>query len=172
MADEKPKTPSAPAPASSAKKGGALGTILGIVLSAVFAAGGAFGGVKLGAMQSPHHEEKPQHEEAPAIPTVRAPGVTVPLETFLITTNDANGKSRAIKLTLALELRHKETEEAIKPFIPRIRDSALSYLRGIPFEEATSSQHVEKMRTELLERFTKLGAISIEQILITDFVTQ
>jgi hypothetical protein len=28
------------------------------------------------------------------------------------------------------------------------------------------------MRGELLERFTKLGAIAIEQILITDFVTQ
>lgn len=168
MADDKSKAPPAAATPPAPKK---TGTILGVILSAVLATAGAFGGAKLGVASAAGHKEA-EREHAPAIPTVHAPGVTVPLEPFLVTTSDATGKQRAIKLTLALELRPKETDEAIKPFVPRIRDSGLSYLRALPYEEATSNQHVEKMREELLERFTKLGALSIEQILITDFVTQ
>jgi len=168
MADEKSKAPPAAAAPPAPKK---TGTIIGIVVSAVLSTGGAFGGAKLGIASAAGHKE-PEHEAAHTIPTVRAPGVTVPLEPFLVTTSDATGKQRAIKLTLALELRAQEKDEAIKPFVPRMRDSALSYLRALPYEEATNNQHVEKMREELLERFTKLGALSIEQILITDFVTQ
>lgn len=172
MADEKSKAPPAAAPPPAAKKGGVAGTAIGIVLTALLSAGGAFGGAKFGAASAAAKHPSPEGEHAPGIPTVRAPGLTMPLEPFLVTVNDASGKPRAVKVTLALELRPHELEEALKPFVPRLRDATLTYLRALTFEEAANNQHVEKMRGDLLERFTKLGAIAIEQILITDFVTQ
>jgi len=171
VADEKSKAPPPAAPPAAAKKGVA-GTVIGVVLTALLSTGGAFGGAKFGAASAAAAHPNPEAEHAPGIPTVRAPGVTMPLEPFLVTVNDASGKPRAVKVTLALELRPHELEEALKPFVPRLRDATLTYLRALTFEEAANNQHVEKMRAELLERFTKLGAIAIEQILITDFVTQ
>ncbi len=171
MADEKSKAPPAAAVPAAPKKGIA-GTAIGILLTAVLSGGAAFGGAKFGAasVQPAHPEGEGEH--AAGIPTVRAPGITMPLEPFLVTVNDATGKPRAVKVTLALELRPHELEEALKPFVPRLRDATLTYLRALTFEEAANNQHVEKMRGELLERFIKLGAIAIDQILITDFVTQ
>ena len=170
MAEESKKDPPADAKPAPAKKGVA-GTIIGIVLTALVATGGAFGGAKLGTRSAAAHAP----EEAPPAPTVvavRPPGATVALEPFLVTVSDAAGKPRAIKVTIALELRHNEKEEALKPFVPRIRDAMLSYLRALPYEDAADSAHVERMRSDMLERFTKLGAFSVEQVLITDFVTQ
>lgn len=175
MADEKSKAPPAGTiPPPPAKKGGSgvVGTIVGILLTALLSGGAAFGGAKFGAASAgPKHEEA-EHEHAAGIPTVRAPGVTVPLDPFLVAVNDQSGKQRAVKITLVLELRPLEQAEALKAFVPRLRDSTLSYLRGLTFEEASNAQHVEKMRTELLERYIKLGAIAIDSVLITDFVTQ
>lgn len=177
MADEKSKAPPAGTiPPPPVKKGGGggsvVGTIVGVVLTAVLSGGAAFGGAKFGAAQAGGKHEEAEHERAPGIPTVRAPGVTVPLDPFLVGINDAAGKQRAVKLTLVLELRPLEKAEEMKAFVPRLRDSTLSYLRGLTFEEASSAQHVEKMRGELLERYAKLGAIAIDQVLITDFVAQ
>ncbi len=170
MADEKSKAPPAVTIAPPPKKG-AAGTAIGVLLTAVLSAGAAFGGAKFGAasVKPAHPEGEGEHA---AVPTVRAPGLTMPLEPFLVTVNDATGKPRAVKVTLALELRPHELEEALKPYVPRLRDATLTYLRALTFEEAANNQHVEKMRGELLERFIKLGAIAIDQILITDFVTQ
>lgn len=178
MADEKEKEKdkdkdkaAADAKAAPAKKGGAAGTAIGIVLTALFATGGAFGGAKLGAGKAAPRPE--QHEpEVKGIPTVRPPGATVALEPFLLTVNDAQQKPHAIKLTIVLELRPNEKEDVMKPFIPRIRDAMLSYLRALTYEEASNNEHVERMRGELIERFSKLGAIQIDQVLITDFVMQ
>lgn len=176
MADEKSKAPPAgtipPPPAKKGGGGSIVGTIIGVVLTAVLSGGAAFGGAKFGAAQAGGKHEEPEREHAAGIPTVRAPGVTVPLDPFLVGINDATGKQRAVKLTLVLELRPLEKAEEMKAFVPRLRDSTLSYLRGLTFEEASNAQHVEKMRTELLDRYAKLGAIAIDQVLITDFVAQ
>jgi flagellar basal body-associated protein FliL len=163
MADEQAK------PAAPEKKGsGIVGIVLGILIPAALAAGGGFGGARLAAA---HHA--PAHApEIPAQKTVKAPGPTVALESFVTTISDANGKAHALKLTLAVELEATAKEEAIKPFLPRMRDSTLSYLRALTFEEATDSARVEAMRTDLLERYERLGVINADKILITDFVAQ
>jgi flagellar basal body-associated protein FliL len=172
VADEKSKAPPAVTIAPPPPKKSAAGTVVGILLTAILSGGAAFGGAKFGAASSAGAHSGAEGEQAAGIPTIRPPGVTMPLEPFLVTVNDASGKPRAVKVTLALELRPTEKEEALKLFVPRLRDATLTYLRALTFEEAANNQHVEKMRGELLERFTKLGAIAIEQILITDFVTQ
>lgn len=170
MAEESKKEPAADAKAAPAKKG-AAGTVIGVALTALVATGGAFAGARLGTRSAAAHTT----EEAPAAPTVvavRPPGATVALDAFLVTVSDAAGKQRAIKVTIALELRHGEKEDALKPFVPRIRDATLGYLRALAYEDAADSGHVERMRADMLERFAKLGAFSVEQVLITDFVTQ
>lgn len=169
--------PEAPAPAaakaeSPKRSGSPVATAIGILLTAVLAGGAAFGGAKMGsrgAAPAAAHESDP-HDLKPPHP--KAPGATIALEPFLLTVADAEGKQRAIKVTLALELKPEEKEDAFKPFVPRIRDATLGYLRALSFEEAADSARVEKMRTELLERCEKLGAYAVEKVLITDFVTQ
>ena len=164
MADEQAK----PAAEPEKKGGGIVGIVLGILIPAALAAGGGFGGARLAAAQhAPAHAP-----EVPAQEMVKAPGPTVALESFVTTIADANGKAHALKLTIAVELEATAKEEAIKPFLPRMRDTTLSYLRAMSFEEATDSARVETLRTDLLERFEKLGVISADKILITDFVAQ
>ncbi len=165
MADEQAK---APAAAPEKKGSGILGIVLGILIPAALAAGGGFGGARLAAA----HSATPHVAEIPAQKTVKAPGPTVALDSFVTTIADANGRAHALKLTLAVELEATAKEEAIKPFLPRMRDSTLSYLRAMSFEEASDSSRVETLRTDLLERYVKLGVVAADKILITDFVAQ
>jgi hypothetical protein len=44
--------------------------------------------------------------------------------------------------------------------------------RTLPLEQATDPAHVEKLRTELVERARRVGAVNAERILVTDFVIQ
>jgi flagellar basal body-associated protein FliL len=134
-----------------------------MLLPAILAAAAAFGGAKFGSGDA-HGAAKPE----PASPE---PGPTVPLEAFLVTLADQQ-KSHVLKLSLAIELKREAKEEELKIFIPRIRDTTLTYLRGLTFEEAASSAHVEQMRKDLIERFKTIGVASAERVLITDFVTQ
>jgi flagellar basal body-associated protein FliL len=137
---------------------------LAIVLPALLAAGAAFGGAKLASA----------HAAAPAAEHVehaKPPGPTVPLDPFLVTVADGNGKTHPMKVTIAIEFESTAKEEQIKAFAPRIRDATLTYLRKLTYDRATDSD-TEKLRAELLERVQKSGAESAERILITDFVVQ
>jgi flagellar basal body-associated protein FliL len=164
MADEQAK----PADKPEKKGGGVVGIVLGILIPAALAAGGGFGGARLAsASHAPAHAP-----EVPAQKMVKAPGPTLALEPFVTTISDSAGRAHALKLTIALELEPTAKEEAIKPFLPRLRDSTLSYLRTMTFEEASDNARVEALRTELLERYVKLGVVAADKILITDFVAQ
>lgn len=142
------------------------GAVVGVVLPALLAGAASFGGAKLGGSHA---------QAAPTIaaePAAKPPGPTVALEPFIVSPPDANGKLHAVKVTLAVELRHGAKEDQLKGFVPRVRDATLTFLRTRTFEELTDHAAVDAMRSELLARFTKLGLSAAEQVLITDFVTQ
>jgi len=153
MSDEQAKKPP---PESS----GAAAKVLGLLLPAILAGAAAFGGTKLGA--APH---------APPPHATSEPGPTVMLDPFIVTLSDA-GHPHVIKLTLAVELKHTAKAEEFKAFVPRIRDATLSYLRSLPYDEASSPARFEQMRTDLLEKLTKLGIHDAEHVLVTEFVAQ
>ncbi len=163
MSDPKPKEekPAEPKP----KGGGGVSPVV-LVLTAILAAGGAFGGAKLGASQPA--KEKIVMVEKEAEP----PGPTVTVEPFVVAVADKASKPHAMRLTLALELKPHAKDEEFKAFVPRIRDSVLSYLRGLEFEDVQKSDSIDQLRTDIKERVEKLGATAVEHVLITDFVAQ
>lgn len=163
-----PKPPAAETPAPAAKKGGGgIGMILGLVLPAMLAGGASYGATKAaGGGKGGHGQEAPAHVEA------KPPGPTVTLEPFLVVVVDGSRRGHPMKLSVAIEFGSLDKEDAVKPFVPRIRDAILAYVRTLSYEEAVDSQHSEKLRAELLERCHKAGAATAERVLITDLVSQ
>jgi flagellar basal body-associated protein FliL len=159
-----------PAPAK-AKGGGAVGMIVGILIPGLLAAGGSFGGARF-AEQHGGAVAKPAHVE-PSLPTEHhPPGPTIALEPFLVAVQDTAKHSHPMKLTVAVEFESTAKEEALKPFIPRIRDAILAHMRSLTYEDAVDQDHAAKLRNDILERIKKAGASSAERILITDLVSQ
>jgi flagellar basal body-associated protein FliL len=167
---EEPKSPEAVAPKKSPPG------MLMIILPALLAGGAAFGAVKFGSAHAATAAPAAQPERVRSLPP---PGPTVALEPFLVVTLDAAKKTHPMKVTLAVEFEAnpKESKEegkddALKVFIPRIRDAALSYFRVMSYEEAVDNAHSDKMRAELLEKFRAAGAVGAERVLLTDLVVQ
>ena len=138
-----------------------------ILLPALIAGGAAFGGAKLAAA----HGAPAQTIEHVTV-AVPPPGPTVALEPFVLLTPDASKKMHAMKVSLAVEFDEKTKEETLKSFTPRIRDSALTYLRGLSYEDSIDCAKSDKARTDLLEHFRTIGAVGATRVLITDLVVQ
>jgi flagellar basal body-associated protein FliL len=162
MSDEK-KTPAEPS-----SGGGGAGKILGILLPAIIAGAASFGGAKFASGHQAPAAPASEHAEA------KAPGPTLPLEPFLLTVPDGSKKAHAMKVTIAVEFdpAGAKGEEGFKSLVPRIRDSALSYLRTLTYEEVLDPTAGDKMRSDLLERAQTSGAPGAQRVLITDFVVQ
>jgi flagellar FliL protein len=162
MAEDEAKKAAAAAATTTQPKGGKGGP-LALILPALLAGGAAFGGAKLSGGPPP----APHVVEAAAEP----PGPTIALEPFLVSIADQQ-RPHVVKLTLAVELKHLAKEEEFKAYVPRIRDATLTYLRSLTFEEASNSDHLEQLRADIRERLKTIGATAVENVLITDFVTQ
>jgi flagellar basal body-associated protein FliL len=148
------------------KKG--LPAVLSILLPALIAGGAAFGGAKLSAARA----AGPAAPERVAVVAPPPPGPTVSLEPFVLVTPDLTKKMHPMRVTLAVEFEEKAKEETLKSFTPRIRDAALSYFRGLTYEEAVDGSKSDKVRTDLLDRFRAAGAVAANRVLITDLVIQ
>ena len=85
---------------------------------------------------------------------------------------DAAHHTHPMRVVLALEFDAHAKEETVTPFVPRIRDSAISHLRGISYEMASDPAQMDHLRTELLERFRGTGASGARRVLVTDLVVQ
>lgn len=165
MAEDTKKAPPAPPEAKSSGGGGKAAITL--VLTVVLAGGASFGGAKLGAAA-----HAPTHAAPTAHPTAVAPGPTIGLDPFLVTIAEPTGTPHVVKLTIAVELKQGKKEDDFKPFVPRVRDATLAYLRSLSYEEAQSAARFEQLRADLLERIEKLGVTTAEQVLVTDYITQ
>jgi flagellar basal body-associated protein FliL len=163
MAEDEAKKAAAAAAATTPPKGG-KGGIFALILPALLAGGAAFGGARIsgGPPPAPHVVEAAASEP---------PGPTVALDPFLVSIPEGQ-RSHVLKLTLAVELKHLAKEEEFRAYVPRIRDATLTYLRSLTFEEASNSEHLEQLRADIRERLKTIGATAVENVLITDFVTQ
>jgi flagellar FliL protein len=140
--------------------------MLMLIVTAALAGGASFAGAKFGSRA---HAE-PAH--AAVAHAVAPPGPTIAVDPFLVTIPDGKGPPHVLKLTIAIELKPAGKEDELKAFVPRIRDTTLTYLRALTYEEAQSTGRFERLRVDLLERIDKLGVTMVEQVLVTDFVTQ
>jgi flagellar FliL protein len=162
---EKDGKDAAPA-AGGGSKGGVVPMVVGILATAALSGGAAFGGARLAASKA--HAP----EAVTAKPQYAPPGITIQLDPFIAATTDGTGKSRTVKLTVAIELEKEAKEEEFKVFVPRIRDTTLTFLRTLNFEQMTQPDGIEKLRKDLLERVMGVGATQARQVLVTDLISQ
>lgn len=151
-------------PAAAAPKPGV--SVPGLLLPALLAGAAAFGGARIaGARGAGAHSTAAQRRAEP-------PGATVALEPFLVTVVDASRRTHPMRVTLALECDRSVSEEALRLFVPRIRDAGLRYLRGLTYENVVDNSRSDRIREELLEQFKATGVGGATRVLITDLVVQ
>lgn len=172
MSEKDPKKAEAPAEAEK-KKGGGAAMALGIVLPAVLAGAASFAGAKIAVAKASHGAAGGHGADhaAPA-PPPEPPGPTLTLEPFLMVTLDTQRRVHPMRVALAVEFSATTAQEATAAFTPRIRDAALVYLRALTYENATNTQRMESMRTDLLRSFREAGATTAQRVLVTDLVVQ
>jgi flagellar basal body-associated protein FliL len=150
-----------------------------LLLGAVVATGAsAAAGAVLGpSLAGKKNSEAAAHSAAIAAAAASGedapPGDAAALEPIIVDVRDATGELHHLKVSLAIELGHGVTEEEFKKLIPRIRDAAISYLRGLPFDQVTTPAKFDPIRTELGERIAHAaGKERVRRVLFTDFVAQ
>jgi flagellar basal body-associated protein FliL len=162
MSDSEEKKPDEKPP----KRTGSAALML--VLPALIAGVSAFAGARLSTV----HFSFPWPRAAHAAVAAPPPGPTISLEPFVLVTADAAKHMHPMRVALAIEFDAKAKEEVFKSFTPRIRDAALSYLRGLTYEDAVDAGESDRLRQDLLERFRGVGATAATRVLITDLVLQ
>ena len=93
-------------------------------------------------------------------------------EPFLMVTMDAQRRVHPMRVAIAVEFTTATPQESTAAFTPRIRDAALVYLRALTYENATNTERMEHMRTDLLRSFREAGAATAQRVLVTDLVVQ
>jgi flagellar basal body-associated protein FliL len=174
MSEKDPKKAEAPADAEKKKGGGGAAMAIGIVLPALLAGGAAFAGAKIAVAKASHGAAAGAHggdHAAPATPP-EPPGPTLTLEPFLMVTMDAQRRAHPMRVAIAVEFTTATPQESTAAFTPRIRDAALVYLRALTYENATNTERMEHMRTDLLRSFREAGAATAQRVLVTDLVVQ
>jgi flagellar basal body-associated protein FliL len=162
--EEEPKKP--------AKSSGKLFLIIGAVL----ATGGS---AAAGAVLGPSLATKGHAQSAAAAAAAASSehgeegGELAALDPIIVDIREANGDAHHLKVGIAVELGKGVTDEEFKRQVPRIRDSAISYLRSLRFDEISSPSKFDPIRTELGERIAHAsGKAKVQRVLFTDFVAQ
>lgn len=174
MADESTENADDKAAEPAKKKGPKLGLLM---IGAVLATGTS---AAAGAVLGPALAGKSQKDAAAVHGAASAqgegeapPGEAAALDPIIVDVREAGGEMHHLKVGLAVELGHGVTEEEFKKLVPRMRDAAISYLRGLPFDEIASPAKFDSIRSELGERIARAaGGKRVERVLFTDFVAQ
>jgi flagellar basal body-associated protein FliL len=171
MADEEKKESQTPPEAAGVppQSSGLVGKVLGIVLPTVFSGIAAFGGAKVAISSLPSAEE--QH--AKKVDEKKQPGLTIELKAFVVNVADEKtGENKPMKMSIAIELEKLAKKEEFEPFIPRIRDAILGYVRNLSYQQVTNPRTKERMTDDLLELVHKLGCEQAQRVLVQELVTQ
>jgi len=157
------------------KKSGKGGGKLFLILGAVIATGGsAAAGAVLGpSLAAKGHAPAGAASAASAEHAADEGGTVAALDPIIVDIREANGDMHHLKVGLAVELAKGVTDEEFKRQTPRIRDTAISYLRSLKFDEISSPTKFDPIRSELGERIAHAsGKAKVQRVLFTDFVAQ
>ena len=146
-----------------------LTVLLSVVLAGAAAAGGAIYMAKVSARS---RGAAPAHGSVAVAASTAPPGFTLQLEPFVLMCADTQHAFHAMRTTLALEFDTSAKEEDIRPFVARIRDTALTLLRTIAFEVISDPAQMDRVRHDLQARFVGTGVRGLSRVLITDLVVQ
>lgn len=109
----------------------------------------------------PKEEEEEEVELAPSF------------EPLVVDVHGEDDKIHHLKVGLAAEMAKGAKEEDFKIYSARGREAAVVYLRGLPFEVATSPEKFGQVREELCKRVRlAMGKHRVQKVIVTDFVAQ
>ncbi|MBM4358927.1 MAG: flagellar basal body-associated FliL family protein [Deltaproteobacteria bacterium] len=171
MADEDKKESQTPPAAAGvpAPSSGIVGKVLGVVLPTIFSGIAAFGGAKLAVSSLPTAED--QHGKK--VDEKKQPGLTIELKAFVVNVQDEKtGENKPMKMSVAIELEKLAKKEEFEPFIPRIRDAILGYVRNLSYQQVINPRTKERMTEDLLKIVHELGCEQAQRVLVQELVTQ
>lgn len=110
---------------------------------------------------------------APSDEDAREPlGEMFALEPFVVNLADPAGK-RYLKVQIALELDNERAVANAERAEPKLRDTVISLLTALTFEEVMTPEGKIRLRDELLERFNVvMRPDRVRNIYFTEFVVQ
>ena len=179
--EEEAKSPEGDGAKPAKKKGSKLVLLVlgAVVATATSAAAGAVLGPALTGGKPAKGEPPPRAAAAHAAAAAQGGEGEGPvsepaaLDPIIVDVREANGEMHHLKVGIAVELGVGVPEEEFKKLIPRMRDAAISFLRGLPFDDIASPQKFDAIRNELGERMSKAaGKGRVQRVLFTDFVAQ
>ncbi len=94
-------------------------------------------------------------------------------DVITVTLRDEQQRPVFLAVGLTFELAQDSDEGQIKKVLPIIRDSAVTYLRGVRPDELSGTQGIYRIREELLFRVNRIIApVTINDILFHEFTLQ
>jgi flagellar basal body-associated protein FliL len=157
-------------PKKPAKSSGRLFLIIGAVIAT---GGSAAAGAVLGPSLAKAHAPPPAAAAAASSEHGDEGGELAALDPIIVDIREINGDAHHLKVGIAVELGKGVTDEEFKKQVPRIRDSAISYLRSLKFDDVSTPSKFDPIRTELGERIAHAsGRAKVQRVLFTDFVAQ
>lgn len=98
---------------------------------------------------------------------------TIPLDEFLVNINSSTGKSRYLKIKLALMYTEKKHGEILIVNVSRIRDLIISDLRAMETDELLDPKGTKDMKSKILKNInTSLDKNIVKEVYITDLIVQ
>ena len=128
--------------------------IIGVVLLALIGAGAAFYILKKNTAESSdglEGEAAVEHKE----PEHALPPTFLPLESMVVNLADPGG-NRFVQLAITLQVQDMETSEAMKVYIPSIRNDILMLVSERTSEEILKPEGKEKLASDITERVSKV----------------
>jgi flagellar basal body-associated protein FliL len=157
-------------PKKPAKSSGRLILIIGAVIAT---GGSAAAGAVLGPSLAKNHAPPAAAAAAASSEHGEEGGELAALDPIIVDIRESNGDAHHLKVGIAVELGKGVTDEEFKKQVPRIRDSAISYLRSLKFDDVSTPSKFDPIRTELGERIAHAsGRARVQRVLFTDFVAQ
>jgi flagellar basal body-associated protein FliL len=116
-------------------------------------------------------EEEPEEEEKK--PKSSEVHEIQNLESIVVDTRSSDGSLRHIKVGLSIELAETTKEADFKSYVPRARESAISYFRTRDFEQLSDPKNFAQVVKDLnKEILLAVGKKRAKRVVITDFVAQ
>jgi flagellar protein FliL len=152
--------PAATAETAPKKSKKLLFIILGVVVLALLGAGGAFFILKKNTAEpSDGHEEEPVAEYHAPDPGV--PPTFLPLDSMVVNLADPGG-NRVVQLAITLQVQDTQTADAIKVYMPSIRNGILLLVSQRTADEVLRAEGKELLAQAIIEEISGVMGYEIE----------
>ncbi len=141
------------APAAKPKSKKLLFILIGVVVLALAGAGGAFFILKKNTAVDEESEGSSQSTHSDA--ASRTPPTFLPLEAMVVNLADPGG-NRFAQLTLTLQVEDSKTAEAMKAYMPSIRNAILMLVSQRTAENMLQMEGKEKLSADIVREVSRV----------------